>query len=422
MKVLIIGSGGREHALTWKFAQSLKVSEIYCAPGNAGTARLASNLPIKADDLMALAAWAEDAGIDLTIAGPEAPLVEGIWDVFATRGLRVFGPSKEAAQLEGSKSFAKCLMEKYEIPTGKAEFFRDLDAARDYLRGLEPPYVVKADGLAAGKGVAVVPELGLAEEAMHDCLVRKRFGSAGDTVLVEEFLDGPEVSLIAFTDGRRVIPMAPAQDYKRVGDGDTGPNTGGMGSYSPVPVLEPAIYDHVVKNVLEGTVEALAAEGLIYRGAIYAGLVLTGGGPKVLEFNVRFGDPETQAILPRMKSDIAELALAAAEGDLDDLAIDWDERCCVTVTLASAGYPGEYQTGLPIRGLEAAEAVPGATVFHAGTAEKDGQVVTAGGRVLNVSGLGKDFAEARAVAYEAASKINFDGVYYRTDIALRVSS
>ncbi len=421
MKVLIIGSGGREHTLAWKFAQSPRVTEIYCAPGNAGTARLARNVPIKADDLMALAAWAEDVGIDLTIAGPEAPLVEGIWDVFATRGLKVFGPSKDAAQLEGSKSFAKCLMEKYDIPTGKAEFFRDLDSARDYLRSLEPPYVIKADGLAAGKGVSVVPDLGLAEAAMHDCLVQKRFGSAGDVVLVEEFLEGPEVSLIAFTDGKRVIPLAPAQDYKRVGDGDEGPNTGGMGSYSPVPVLDAATYDEVVKTVLEGAVAALAAEGLIYRGVIYAGLVLTPRGPKVLEFNVRFGDPETQAILPRMKSDIAELALAAAEGDLGDLAIEWDSRPCVTVTLASAGYPGKYQTGFPIRELEAAEAVPGAAVFHAGTATRDGEVVTAGGRVLNVSGLGKDFAEARACAYEAASKINFDGVYYRTDIALRVS-
>ncbi len=421
MKVLIIGSGGREHALAWKFAQSPRVEEIFCAPGNAGTARVARNIPIKADDLLGLAAWAEDADIELTIAGPEAPLVEGIWDVFATRGMKVFGPSKEAAQLEGSKSFAKCLMEKYEIPTGKAEFFQDIGAAGQYLQSLEPPYVIKADGLAAGKGVSIAPSLLLAEEALHDCLLEKRFGAAGDTVLVEEFLDGPEVSLIALTDGKRVIPLAPAQDYKRIGDGNSGPNTGGMGSYSPVPLLERAIYDRVVKSVLERTVEAIAAEGLVYRGVLYAGLVLTSGGPKVLEFNVRFGDPETQAILPRMKSDVAELTLAAAEGDLGDLDIEWDERCCVTVTLASAGYPGEYHTGLPISGLEAAEAVPGATVFHAGTALKDGQVVTAGGRVLNVTGLGKDFAEARAVAYEAASKIKFEGVYYRTDIAKRVS-
>ncbi len=421
MKVLIIGSGGREHALTWKFAESPSVAEIYCAPGNAGTAQLARNIAIKADDILGLAAWAEDAGIDLTIAGPEAPLVEGIWDVFATRGMKVFGPSKEAAQLEGSKSFAKCLMEKYEIPTGKAQFFQDVEAAGKYLNGLEPPYVIKADGLAAGKGVSIAPSILLAEEALHECLMEKRFGAAGDTVLVEEFLDGPEVSLIAFTDGKRVIPLAPAQDYKRVGDGDTGPNTGGMGSYSPVPVLDSATHDHVVKTVLERTVEALAAEGLVYRGILYAGLVLTPGGPKVLEFNVRFGDPETQAILPRMKSDIAQLTLAAAEGDLGELAIEWDERCCVTVTLASAGYPGEYHIGLPISGLEAAAAVPGATVFHAGTALKDGQVVTAGGRVLNITGLGKDFAEARAVAYEAAGKISFEGVYYRTDIGLRVS-
>ncbi len=421
MKVLIIGSGGREHALTWKFAQSPRVTEIYCAPGNAGTAQLARNISIKADDLLGLAAWAEDTGIDLTVAGPEAPLVEGIWDVFATRGLKVFGPSREAAQLEGSKSFAKCLMEKYGIPTGKAEFFRDAEAASKYLRKLEPPYVIKADGLAAGKGVSVVPSEVLAEEALHDCLVEKRFGSAGDVVLVEEFLDGPEVSLIAFTDGKQVIPLAPAQDYKRVGDGDTGPNTGGMGSYSPVPILDPATNDAVVHDVLERTVKAVAAEALVYRGAIYAGLVLTAEGPKVLEFNVRFGDPETQAILPRMKSDIAELAMAAADGDLGDLSIEWDERCCVTVCLTSGGYPGEYQAGLPVRGLEEAAAVPGATIFHAGTAERDDQVVTAGGRVLNVTGLGKDFAEARAVAYEAASKISFDGVYYRTDIALRVS-
>ncbi len=421
MKVLIIGSGGREHALAWKFSQSPKVAEIFCAPGNAGTARVARNIPIKADDLLGLAAWAEDADIDLTIAGPEAPLVEGIWDVFTTRGMKVFGPSKEAAQLEGSKSFAKCLMEKYDIPTGKAQFFQDVEAAGKYLQSLEPPFVIKADGLAAGKGVSIAPSLLLAEEALHDCLLEKRFGAAGDTVLVEEFLDGPEVSLIAITDGKRVIPLAPAQDYKRVGDGDTGPNTGGMGSYSPVPVLERALHDQVIKSALERTVEAIAAEGLVYRGVLYAGLVLTSGGPKVLEFNVRFGDPETQAILPRMKSDIAELTLAAAEGDLGDLAIEWDERCCVTVCLTSGGYPGEYQTGLPISGLEAAEAVPGATVFHAGTAEKDGQVVTAGGRVLNVTGLGKDFAEARAVAYEAAGKISFEGVYYRTDIALRVT-
>ncbi|MHB8780825.1 MAG: phosphoribosylamine--glycine ligase [Candidatus Geothermincolia bacterium] len=420
MKVLIVGGGGREHALAWKFSQSPLVDELYCAPGNGGTAAIAVNVPIKNDEIKKFGDYAMSHEIDLTIVGPEAPLVAGLQDHFVERGLKVFGPSRAAARLEGSKAFAKELMERYGIPTGTARSFGDAAGALAYLRGLDPPYVVKADGLAAGKGVTVSPDLAGAERAVREALEERRFGEAGASVLIEEFLPGPEVSMIAFTDGRNILPMAPARDYKRVGDRDEGPNTGGMGSYSPVPLVDDAMYARIVGEVFEPLARAFAEEGFVYRGIIYAGLALTPDGPKVVEFNVRFGDPETQAIIPRLKSDIAELTLAAAEGDLSGVSMEWDERCCVTLTVASSGYPGEYDTGFPITGLQAASGDPDVAVFHAGTRLEAGVPVTAGGRVLNVSALGRDFEAARRAAYGAAAKLGFDGIYYRTDIALNI--
>ncbi len=420
MKVLVVGGGGREHALTWKMAQSPLVDSIYCAPGNAGMAALAECVSIKAEDIEGLERFAREKKIDLTVVGPEAPLVAGIADVFEGRGLAVFGPGKEAAQMEGSKDFAKRLMLEAGVPTGKSETFTDIESAQACIRKGEPPYVIKADGLAAGKGVVIAQNDREAYAALKACFVDRAFGAAGEKVLVEEFLQGQEVSIIAFVDGEDVLPLAPAQDYKRAGDGDTGPNTGGMGSYSPVPVMPEEDYRRAVEEILEPTARTLAARGIRYRGILYAGLILTASGPKVLEFNVRFGDPETQAVLPRMKSDIVEAMLAVVEGRLARTGLEWREDPCVTVVVASGGYPGDYAKGYPISGLEEAGSLEGVTVFHAGTRLGDGgEVLTDGGRVLNVSALGRDFAAARARAYEAVGKIKFKDIYYRKDIAMR---
>lgn len=421
MRVLLVGGGGREHALAWKIAASPRVSRLFCAPGNAGIAKVAECVPIKVSDIDAIVGFAVDKKIDLVAVGPEAPLVDGLVDDLESAGIAAFGPRKRAAMLEGSKSFAKELMERHSIPTGRARIFENYAEARDYLSELDPPYVVKADGLAAGKGVVIASDFQEAESALKSAMVDGAFGDAGKKVLIEEYLQGPELSLLAFADGKAVLPMVPAQDYKRAYDGDEGPNTGGMGSYSPVPVVTEELYGRIVSEILKPTVAALASEGIDYRGVLYAGLVLTESGPKVLEFNARFGDPETQAILPRMKGDLVEAMLAVVEGRLDGFDLSWSDEVCVTVVVASDGYPGEYRTGFPISGLDEAERL-GAVVFHAGTVLSDGNVVTAGGRVLNVSALGATFAEARERAYEAVSRIAFEGMRYRKDIAERACS
>mgnify|MGYP005851761225 CR=1 FL=1 len=420
MKVLVVGGGGREHALTWKIAQSPRVKEVWCAPGNAGMAAIATCVGIGAEDIAALARFAQEEKIDLTVVGPEAPLVAGIADLFGEKGLAVFGPTREAAQMEGSKSFAKRLMLEAGVPTGRADVFADYDAAAACIRKGDPPYVVKADGLAAGKGVVVARDDRAAYEALKKCFVERAFGAAGDRVLIEEFLEGQEVSILTFVDGEDILPLAPAQDYKRVGDGDTGPNTGGMGSYSPVPALSARDYERAVEEILRPTARALAARGIRYRGILYAGLILTAQGPKVLEYNVRFGDPEVQAVLPRLRSDLVEPMLAVLEGRLGEVRLDWAEDPCVTVVVASGGYPADYRKGYPISGLEEAGSMQGVTVFHAGTRlGEGGAVLTDGGRVLNVSAVGADFAAAREKAYRAVERIGFTDMYYRKDIALR---
>ncbi len=419
MKVLVIGSGGREHALVWKIRQSPKVDKIFCVPGNGGIAQLAECVALNPTDVEALANFAQDKSIDLTVVGPEAPLVAGIADVFSKKGLKVFGPSARAAVLEGSKSFAKNIMKKYGIPTAEANLFDNYGDAASFLEKLKSPYVIKADGLAGGKGVFIAKDKDEAKAALKSCLVEGQFGIAGKLVLIEEYMEGPELSILAFSDGKDVIPMVPAQDYKRAYDNDEGLNTGGMGSYSPVPIVTSELYRQIVETVLKPTIKGLASEGIEYRGVLYAGIMLTKDGPRVLEFNVRFGDPETQAILPRLTSDIIEPMLAVANGDLSGVNLKWTDDVCITVVLASGGYPGDYSTGYPITGLEEAGTIEGVTVFHAGTKAKDGQVVTAGGRVLNVSALGKDFEDARQRAYEAIGKIHFDNMHFRNDIALR---
>jgi phosphoribosylamine--glycine ligase len=416
VKVLIVGQGGREHALAWKIAQSPAVERLFTAPGNPGIAQVATCEPIAATDVAGLAEFADREGIDLTVVGPEAPLVAGLVDEFEERGLAVFGPTREGARLEGSKSWAKDLCGRHGIPAGRSEAFTEPEPALTFLDELGPPYVVKADGLAAGKGVTVTEDRVEAERAVTACLAR-RPGEAAKTVVVEQFLEGREVSALALTDGRTVVPLALAQDSKRVGDGDTGPNTGGMGAYSPVPFVDEATRERIVADVLEGTVAALAAEGIRYRGVIYAGLMLTAEGPLVLEFNCRFGDPETQAIIPRLRSDLGEVLLACAEGHLASSRVTWSEESCVTVVMASEGYPGEPRTGVAIDGLAEAEAIPGVQVFHSGTALRDGRVLSAGGRVLAVSALGPSLEDARGLAYEACGLVSFDGMHYRRDIA-----
>jgi len=405
----------------WKLAQSPLVNELFAAPGNAGMEEVATCLPVRAEDVDGLLTIVAEQAIDFTVVGPEAPLVAGLVDALAERGYPAFGPTAEAARIEGSKVWAKDLCLRHGIPAGRAEAFDDVTRAVMFLDAFEPPYVVKADGLAAGKGVVVATSREEAAQAIEASLVDRAFGAAGDRVLIEEFLEGREVSALALTDGETVVPLVLAQDFKRVGDGDAGPNTGGMGAYSPVPFVDEATEQRIRTEVLEPAVRALRDEGVEYRGVLYAGVMLTDGGPKVLEFNCRFGDPETQAIIPRLCSDLAEAALATAEGRLAEADLDWTSDACVTVVLASGGYPGAYETGSPISGLESATKLDGVTVFHAGTARGDGRVVTAGGRVLAVSAVGHDLAAARERAYEASALIDFDGKHHRTDIAMEVA-
>ena len=416
MRVAVLGSGGREHALLAGLARSSSVSRLYAVPGNAGTRDLAEPVTSVAPaDPQAVADWAERLGIELVVVGPEAPLVAGVADELARRGLKVFGPTAAAAAIEGSKAFAKDVMAAAGVPTAAAEVFTDPATAVAALERFGPPWVVKAHGLAAGKGVTVTTDRAEAEAAIRAALVEGVHGEAGARVLLEAFLDGPEASLFAVTDGHTVVPLSPARDFKRAGEGDTGPNTGGMGAYSPLADMDAAQVDEVRHTILEPTVAELARRGTPYTGLLYAGLALTSAGPKVIEFNCRFGDPETQVVVPRLTSDLAGLLVAACDGSLDRAELTWDPRACVTVVLASGGYPGSYRTGLPIEGLD--DAGDG-MVFHAGTAlDDDGRVVTAGGRVLAVSALGADVAEARGLAYDAAGRIRFEGAYLRGDIA-----
>jgi len=421
MNILIIGSGGREHALAWKAAQSPLADMIYVAPGNAGTAREPNmeNVPIGVEQIDALVEFAQGKDIGLTIVGPEVPLVMGLADAFKAAGLPCFGPSRGAAQLEGSKSFTKDFLARHDIPTAAYRTFSEIDPALDYLRQQALPIVIKADGLAAGKGVIVATTPQQAEQTVRDMLSGNAFGEAGHRVVIEEYLAGEEASFIVMVDGEHVLPMATSQDHKRVGDGDTGPNTGGMGAYSPAPVVSEEIYQRIMQEVILPTVRGMAAEGLPYLGFLYAGLmIMPDGTPKVIEYNCRFGDPETQPIMLRMRSDLVAHCLAALQGRLDRESTDWDPRFSLGVVLAAGGYPGAYAKGRVISGLPQSE-LPDAKVFHAGTTEQDGEVVTAGGRVLCATALGKTALEAQTLAYELTRSINWDQVYYRNDIGYR---
>lgn len=421
MNILVIGSGGREHALAWKAAQNPNVETVYVAPGNAGTATEAGleNVAIDVMDFEKLATFAQSNDCGLTIVGPEAPLVEGVVDFFSEKGLRAFGPSKGAAQLEGSKAFTKDFLARHKIPTGDYENFTDVEPALAYLREKGAPIVVKADGLAAGKGVIVAETLEQAEEAVTDMLSGNAFGDAGCRVVIEEFLDGEEASFIVMVDGKNVVAMATSQDHKRVGDGDTGPNTGGMGAYSPAPVVTAEIHQRIMDEVIYPTVNGMAEEGNDYTGFLYAGLMIDAEGtPKVIEYNCRFGDPETQPIMLRMKSDMVDLCEAAIDGKLAGKTTQWDERSAVGVVLAAGGYPAAYDKGDVISGLPESETA-GEKVFHAGTALVDGKVTTNGGRVLCATALGNNVTEAQARAYELTGKIDWKGVYIRKDIAYR---
>lgn len=421
MNILIIGNGGREHALAWKASQSPLADKVFVAPGNAGTALepLLENVDIAATDVAGLLAFAKSNDIGLTIVGPEAPLVIGVVDAFRAAGLKIFGPTQEAAQLEGSKAFTKDFLARHNIPSADYQNFTEIEPALAYLRSKGAPIVIKADGLAAGKGVIVAMTLKEAEDAVHDMLADNAFGDAGHRIVIEEFLDGEEASFIVMVDGTNVLPMATSQDHKRVGDGDSGPNTGGMGAYSPAPVVTDEIHQRVMDQVIWPTVRGMAAENNTYTGFLYAGLMISADGqPKVIEFNCRFGDPETQPIMLRMRSDLVDLCLAGAEGRLGDKTSEWDPRPSLGVVLAAGGYPGDYQNGEVIHGLPLEE-VPDGKVFHAGTRLQDERVVTSGGRVLCVTALGKTVEAAQLRAYDLAKDIHWEGSFCRKDIGYR---
>ncbi|MGG3455185.1 phosphoribosylamine--glycine ligase [Paenibacillus rhizolycopersici] len=420
MDILVIGAGGREHAICWSLAKSPKAGTIYCAPGNAGIGELAELVPIQVNEFDKLAAFAEEKRIGLVVVGPDDPLADGIVDVFEAKNIPVFGPRKNAAHIEGSKTFMKDLLKKYNIPTAAYEKFDNYEQALAYLQSRPVPIVIKADGLAAGKGVTVAFTRDEAETALKNIMIDKVFGESGSQVVIEEFLEGQEMSILSFVDGETVRPMAAAQDHKQVYDGDKGPNTGGMGTYSPLPHIADSIIEEAIETIIKPTAKAMVAEGRPFRGVLFAGLMIAPDGkPKTIEFNARFGDPETQVVLPRLKSDLLDIFLAAVNGTLDQAEIEWSDEAAVCVVLASGGYPASYPKGLPIRGLDEAGAA-GALVFHAGTARgKGGELVTNGGRVLGVVGLGKTIAEARYKAYEAAGSIAFEGKHQRTDIAAK---
>jgi phosphoribosylamine--glycine ligase len=419
MKILVVGGGGREHALVWKIAQSSKVSKVYCAPGNAGISEQATIIPIHAKDLNGLLEFALKEKIDLTVVGPEDPLTRGIVDLFESKGLLIFGARKKAAEIEGSKAFAKEMMKKYHIPTAFYEIFDNRNEAVKYIRNQGAPIVVKADGLAAGKGVIVCKTVEEAIRSVDQIMVEKVFGNAGNRVVVEEYLAGEEASYIAFTDGKTILPMASSQDHKPILDGDQGPNTGGMGAYSPAPVVTEEVHEKIMEKILRPIIYGMGEEGRPYQGVLYAGLMIHEGHPKVLEFNARFGDPETQPVLMRMKGDMVPILEACMQGTLSRHKIEWDNRASVCVVMASKGYPGSYEKGKVIEGLKEVSRMDGVSVFHAGTSLKEGQIVTSGGRVLGVTALGEDIPRAIERTYQAVKKISWEGVYYRTDIGYK---
>lgn len=418
MNVLVLGGGGREHAMAWKAAQSARVNTVYCAPGNPGMAQLEKGVCVAVDpeDFTAIRILVAEKQIELVLVGPEAPLAAGVTDALADTGALVFGPSKAAAQLEASKTFAKAFMERHGIPTAAYRTFTDAAAAKAYVDEIGVPLVVKADGLAAGKGVTVAHQRETALRAIDDAMVGGVFGDAGSRIIVEAFLEGEEASILAFSDGKTVIPMASSQDHKAAYDGDTGPNTGGMGAYSPAPLVTPALMEVIQRTVLQPCVDGMAADGTPYVGVLYAGLMINASGPQVVEFNCRFGDPETQVVLPRLTTDLIDVAEACCRGTLDQIALAYTDEPCVAVVMASKGYPGSYPKGLPIAGIADADALDGVTVFHAGTRESGGQLVTSGGRVLAVTALGTDLQDALEKAYAGVKAIHFEGAEYRTDI------
>ncbi len=419
MRILVIGAGGREHAIIWKLAQSPRVEKIFVAPGNAGMSNLAEYLPLTADKIVGLSGFAVASRIDLTVVGPEAPLVAGIVDYFQEKGLKIFGPTKRAAQLEGSKAFAKEIMRKCGVPTARFEVFHEIEPALKFIESSKKPVVVKADGLAAGKGVIVAADKEEAKKAVKGILKDRIFGEAGKQVVIEECLSGEEVSVLACVDGKNFVLLESSQDHKRVGDGDEGPNTGGMGAYSPVPMLDARDLDKIRKKIFEPVIRVMGQEGSPFTGILYAGLMLTEEGPQVLEFNVRFGDPEVQAILPRLKSDFVEMMLASIEGRLDKYSIQWDSRACACVVLASKGYPGAYDIGRVVTGLDKAADQPDTLVFHGATEVDKGRILTKGGRVLNVAALGESLEAALQKAYKGADLIQFEGKQFRRDIGSR---
>ncbi len=417
MRILVIGSGGREHALAWKLAQSPLAEKIFCAPGNGGISQIAECVDIRAEDIAGLREFAVKEKIDLTVVGPEIPLALGISDEFVKAGLKIFGPKKKAAQLEASKVFSKELMAKYKVPTADFKVFDDPAAAKKYIHKIGAPCVVKADGLAAGKGVVVAKTVKEAEDAVTSMMQERIFGDAGDRVIIEECLIGQEASILVITDSKQVLALASAQDHKRVFDNDKGSNTGGMGAYSPASIVTADVLVEVMEKIIYRTIEGLAKEGVGYSGVLYAGIMLTKDGPKTLEFNVRFGDPETQVILPRLKSDLVEIMLAATEGELVKVKnLFWDDRSCVCVVCASGGYPGNYTKGKEIKGLHEAEKLKDVVVFHAGTSKAGDKILTSGGRVLGVTGLGSTIEDAIHKTYRAVDKISFEGMHFRKDI------
>ncbi len=419
MNILLIGSGGREHALAWKLSQSKHADKLYAVPGNPGIAQFAECVSgVSIEDNDAIVALAKEKNIGLVVVGPEVPLVNGVVDALTAAGVKAFGPTKDAAELEGSKVYAKVVMRRYKIPTARSEVFGDPSRAHVYVRQMRQPFAIKADGLAAGKGVILTKTVDEAIEAIDLLMKEKAFGDAGNRVVIEEFMEGEEASVLAFTDGETIVAMPASQDHKRVNDGDEGLNTGGMGAYAPAPVMTPELSERVMKEILKPAVEGMKKEGRPYKGCLYAGLMITAKGPKVVEFNARFGDPETQVVLPLLKSDLVEVMLACVDGKLAETKIEWSDEAAVSVVMASGGYPGDYEKGKTIQGIDGAEAA-GSLVFHAGTTEKDGVLVTSGGRVLNVVGIAKDIPEAVKRAYASVEKISFDGAHYRKDIAYR---
>ena len=419
MKILVVGGGGREHAICRKLAQSPRVEKIYCAPGNGGISKIAECVPVKATDIEGITAFAFGSGIDMVMVAPDDPLAAGMVDALEARGIRAFGPRKDAAVLESSKAFSKDLMKKYGIPTAKYEVFEDCAQAKEYLENQIYPIVVKADGLALGKGVIIAQDVAQAQEAVDSILADKVFGKAGDRLVIEEFLYGPEVSILAFTDGKTVVPMVSSQDHKRVYDNDKGLNTGGMGTFSPSRIYTPEMADYCMEKIYKPTIEAMNKENRKFKGVLYFGLIITPDGPKVLEYNARFGDPETQVVLPRLKNDLVDIFDAVIDEKLASLQIEWDNNAAVCVIMASGGYPEKYATGFEITGIEAAEKECGVTVFHAGTKLSGGSFLTSGGRVLGVTAVASTLEAARTKAYEGVGKISFKDAHYRKDIGIK---